>query len=154
MPVQVLCNSHFTVTRFIPAKSWRQKWSNQRDTFGNCCFPEHPKKNCHANIGCITQTVNKTLEYVSTPPQPNQVKIDVMALPSVGEKWVEHDLQGHTTPATIIQLPLAVPALSNRTCSSGPSVAPPTGKKHYNSSGLGLKCHWRPSTGKGSYTFL
>uniref|UniRef100_A0A3Q3JSE3 Adhesion G protein-coupled receptor L4 n=1 Tax=Monopterus albus TaxID=43700 RepID=A0A3Q3JSE3_MONAL len=41
------------------------------NTFGNCCFSEDPQKFCHDNSGCITQAVNKTLEYISnfTDPQ-------------------------------------------------------------------------------------
>lgn len=61
-------------------------------TFDNCCFSEHPQKYCHDNIGCITQTVNKTLEYVSTPP-PNKVTMDVMTLPSVGGNGNKHELK-------------------------------------------------------------
>ncbi|XP_059197863.1 adhesion G protein-coupled receptor L4 isoform X2 [Centropristis striata] len=34
---------------------------------------EHPKKYCHDNIGCITQTVNKTLEYMSNLTEPQSL---------------------------------------------------------------------------------
>ncbi|XP_051930503.1 adhesion G protein-coupled receptor L4 [Hippocampus zosterae] len=31
---------------------------------------DHPQKHCHDNIGCITRTVNKTLEYMSNLTEP------------------------------------------------------------------------------------
>ncbi|KAM8875921.1 adhesion G protein-coupled receptor L4 isoform 2-T2 [Spinachia spinachia] len=34
---------------------------------------EHPQKYCHDNIGCITQTVNKTLEYMSNLTEPQSL---------------------------------------------------------------------------------
>ncbi|KAM7387911.1 hypothetical protein PAMP_024122 [Pampus punctatissimus] len=34
---------------------------------------EHPQKYCHDNIGCITQTVNKTLEYMSNLTEPESL---------------------------------------------------------------------------------
>lgn len=59
--VQVLCNSSF-----LTEEKLLEKRDSKETLFGDCCFPEHPQKYCHDNIGCITQTVNKTLEYVST----------------------------------------------------------------------------------------
>ncbi|XP_077440369.1 adhesion G protein-coupled receptor L4 [Vanacampus margaritifer] len=35
---------------------------------GRC--KDHPQKHCHDNIGCIAQTVNKTLEYMSNLTEP------------------------------------------------------------------------------------
>ncbi|XP_070765228.1 adhesion G protein-coupled receptor L4 [Enoplosus armatus] len=34
---------------------------------------EHPQKYCHDNIGCITQTVNKTLDYMSNLTEPQSL---------------------------------------------------------------------------------
>ncbi|XP_030290238.1 adhesion G protein-coupled receptor L4 [Sparus aurata] len=34
---------------------------------------EHPQKYCHDNIGCITQTVNKTLEYMNNLTEPQSL---------------------------------------------------------------------------------
>ncbi|XP_071776202.2 adhesion G protein-coupled receptor L4 [Centroberyx gerrardi] len=34
---------------------------------------EHPQKYCHDNSGCITQTVNKTLEYMSNLTEPQSL---------------------------------------------------------------------------------
>ncbi|TMS20495.1 Adhesion G protein-coupled receptor L4 [Larimichthys crocea] len=34
---------------------------------------EHPQKYCHDNIGCITQTINKTLEYMSNLTEPQSL---------------------------------------------------------------------------------
>lgn len=34
---------------------------------------EHPQKYCHDNTGCITKTVNKTLEYLSNLTEPQSV---------------------------------------------------------------------------------
>ncbi|XP_047443995.1 adhesion G protein-coupled receptor L4 [Mugil cephalus] len=34
---------------------------------------EHPQKYCHDNIGCMTQTVNKTLEYMSNLTEPHSL---------------------------------------------------------------------------------
>ncbi|XP_029286233.1 adhesion G protein-coupled receptor L4 [Cottoperca gobio] len=39
---------------------------------------EHPQKYCHDNIGCITQTVNKTLEYMSNFTQPQSLLKEIV----------------------------------------------------------------------------
>ncbi|XP_049911900.1 adhesion G protein-coupled receptor L4 [Epinephelus moara] len=38
---------------------------------------EHPQKYCHDNIGCITQTVNKTLEYMSNLTEPQSLLTEI-----------------------------------------------------------------------------
>uniref|UniRef100_G3P4Q8 Adhesion G protein-coupled receptor L4 n=1 Tax=Gasterosteus aculeatus aculeatus TaxID=481459 RepID=G3P4Q8_GASAC len=45
---------------------------------------EHPQKYCHDNIGCITQTVNKTLEYMSNLTEPQSL-LDEIAKQTSGE---------------------------------------------------------------------
>ncbi|XP_033937307.1 adhesion G protein-coupled receptor L4 [Pseudochaenichthys georgianus] len=39
---------------------------------------EHPLKYCHDNIGCITQTVNKTLEYMSNITEPQSLLKEIV----------------------------------------------------------------------------
>ncbi|KAM9848895.1 adhesion G protein-coupled receptor L4 [Aulostomus maculatus] len=38
---------------------------------------EHPQKYCHDNIGCITQTVNKTIEYMSNLTEPQSLLSEI-----------------------------------------------------------------------------
>ncbi|XP_041863096.1 adhesion G protein-coupled receptor L4 [Melanotaenia boesemani] len=45
---------------------------------------EHPQKYCHDNIGCIIQTVNKTLEYMSNITEP-QILLREIAKQTSGE---------------------------------------------------------------------
>ncbi|XP_034035833.1 adhesion G protein-coupled receptor L4 [Thalassophryne amazonica] len=45
---------------------------------------EHPRKYCHDNIGCITQTVNKTLEYMNNLTEP-QSRLREIAKQTSGE---------------------------------------------------------------------
>ncbi|GLD50022.1 adhesion G protein-coupled receptor L4 [Lates japonicus] len=39
---------------------------------------EHPQKYCHDNIGCISQTVNKTLEYMSNLTEPQSLLKEIV----------------------------------------------------------------------------
>ncbi|TDH08637.1 hypothetical protein EPR50_G00099660 [Perca flavescens] len=39
---------------------------------------EHPQKYCHDNIGCITRTVNKTLEYMSNLTEPQSLLKEIV----------------------------------------------------------------------------
>ncbi|KAL1022902.1 hypothetical protein UPYG_G00033960 [Umbra pygmaea] len=44
---------------------------------GNGECQEHPKKNCHQNILCITQSVNRTLQYIRNITDPQSLLVEI-----------------------------------------------------------------------------